>query len=244
MNARPRKQTMNEIARKRILHLNSADVHLYKHFWNKFQDQASNYNEKLLHLEVKYLHKRRRHWYRKCVEKELSSEKERQFNVVQFKSKPTKDVVCKLMTTTELELTEYIRERQKRLYPGSVYTKSPITVKPKNNVKLLPKSYIVFDRKEWKKAYFSIETWVKWEWLYKEFTAQCEVHIFTKSQKKFSLWKNVIYLHECLINFAYSFLVQFLKRTACFANWPKKSERLLPFELCLFLDWGKYLNRN
>lgn len=124
MNARPRKQPMSELARKRIARLNAPDLFIYEYFLKRFAERISAYSEKLLRVEVKYMRKRRMRWFRKCVggESETAGNlTDRQPVAVADQQPRARGVLCKMMTSKELELTDFIRTRQRKMYPGSVY---------------------------------------------------------------------------------------------------------------------------
>lgn len=128
INARSasRKMHIGPLGRQRIAKLNQADMRLYSHFRKSFENQMTLYKRRLLALEVAYLRERRSDWYHHCVQSEvLELDNQKKPKVIYFRKKNVNDINCKFMTTRELELTSFVREKQRSQYPGSVYELSP-----------------------------------------------------------------------------------------------------------------------
>lgn len=124
MNARIKTQSVNPSARKRIEHLNSADMILYHYFREKFERQLAEYNADLMQAQVRYLKHRRQVWYKFCVDRQMDSGTDlvwAKTNVRLFHNRQENSTACRMLTGKELDITEMVRSRQLRLYPGSVY---------------------------------------------------------------------------------------------------------------------------
>ena len=124
MNARIKKYKIGQLAIERIKKLNQADLQLYDYFLAKFKQKLTSLRD--LDGEVKELRARRKHWFDECVDtkkrqQNLKSMESTPANIIQFTSKKN-DLICKLLTSKELELTKLIRDNQLKLYPDSVFT--------------------------------------------------------------------------------------------------------------------------
>ena len=100
VNARKKtNDKLNEEAKKAIQSLNWADVRLYRHFLNKFENQIQRFSLEKMVQEKNHMQKVVLEWEKRCFDTIEEIDEERQEN-------------CKLMTENELEFTDLLRKRQ------------------------------------------------------------------------------------------------------------------------------------
>lgn len=146
---------LTETAAHRIVDLNWADTQLYKHFTQKFSLLVNAFGNEKMDREVNELQKRTNQWFDYCV----GSSQNNQTNdtttetttnaitnahtnsnnqavvntkkpmIIRLVNKQLENTTCWLLTAQEMDFTKFLRMRQMKDFPGSVFKDNKIYVK-------------------------------------------------------------------------------------------------------------------
>ena len=128
----------------RIKTLNWADVLLYKHFHTKFDKLVNEFGNEKMQKEVDELRNRTNQWYQFCVQNNSTANKSKSnknsnSTIIYLINKQHNNTTCILLTADELDFTDFLRMRQIKLFPGSVFPNNksnPIDIKKFSKRKL------------------------------------------------------------------------------------------------------------
>lgn len=110
------KEALSPEVKQKLSELNHADVLLYRHFANVFEQKVREFGVDRMAAEVQELQTARKAYYAKCVEAEGSMEavsaQLKRKDVIAFKLKD-KSEECLHLTMSELDFHELVKEKQK-----------------------------------------------------------------------------------------------------------------------------------
>lgn len=119
LNARHITHEISPSIGKMVRSVNWADDLLYQHFSNILQKKMESFGHRRLQEQVDQLRKRRKYLFNQCVR---ALDKTRK--VVNLEVKEPESELCWLMTRTESQLTDFIRDKQEKRF--KIYAKTRI----------------------------------------------------------------------------------------------------------------------
>ncbi|XP_067119342.1 galactosylceramide sulfotransferase-like [Centruroides vittatus] len=112
VNARSKKSSniTNEV-RDKLKKLNWKDQLLYNYFLQRFEERVAKFGASSLAEEVTLLNEKRSSWYNHCVKRSKRA------NIITYEQKRDSNSTCAALTRSELNYTDYLRKRQKYMFP-------------------------------------------------------------------------------------------------------------------------------